>query len=131
MRPEIEKAREVRRSLKIVCSRLERPTPQSFDATATELTGAIRALCELEGDLKSYGPPFLKEPALAHELRGIRHEVHKAQALMASAGKFLQAWARLIATELSGPEEATANYAPRGGLGPVLAVDRGKVVLHG
>lgn len=131
MRLEIEKAKEVRRSLEIVCSRLERPTPVSFNATAAELSGAIRSLCELEGRLKSSGPLPLKVPELAHELRAIRREVSRAQALMAAAGKFIQAWARLVGTEMSGPEETAANYTPGGAVGPVLAVDRGQVVLHG
>lgn len=131
MRPEIEKAKEIRRSLEIVCSRLRSPTPESFDATALELHGAIRSLGELEGRLKSAGPTPIKVPALAHEMLAIRREVSRAQALTAGAGKFIQAWARLLTAQTSGPETTAANYTPHGVAGPVLAVDRGKVVLHG
>lgn len=130
-KPEIEKAKQVRRSLEIVCSRLECPTPQSFDGTAVELQGAIRSLSELEGRLKSEGLLLLRVPALAREILAIRREVSRAQALLAAAGKFIQAWARLLGTEMSGPEQAAASYTASGVAGPVLAVDRGKVVLHG
>lgn len=126
MKREIETAREVRRRLEIVCNRLEHPTPESMDATAGELNAAIRLLSELESVLKSVGFLPGRMPALAQEMSGIRRGVSRAQALLAAAGKFIEAWARLL-----GAEDTSVNYTPTGVSGPVLAVDRGKVVLHG
>lgn len=130
MRQEIETAKEVRRSVGIVCSRLERPTPESLDKAAVELNVAILSLRGMEGRLKSASPEF-PVPAIANEISAIKRELSRARALLDGAGKFLGAWTRLLNAETSPAEEAVGNYTPRGTTGPVLAVAGGKVVLHG
>jgi hypothetical protein len=127
----LKTAKEIRRVLEIVCGRLERPTPESLDVAAGELSAAIRSLRELERRLKSAGPEAPCFPSLGEEMSAIGCEVSRAQALLSGAGRFLQAWARMLAAETGEVEEAVANYNRGGVPGPVLAAAGGKVVLHG
>jgi ferric-dicitrate binding protein FerR (iron transport regulator) len=125
---EIERAKQARRSLEVVCRKLQRPTVDSLDTSAQDLNAALRYLEELEASLRSAGPAPVRSPALAAEMSAIRREIAKASALLSAAGRFFAGWARLM----GGPEEeGAATYTSRGTPGPVLAVDRGKVVLHG
>jgi hypothetical protein len=124
---EIERAKQARRSLEIVCQKLERPTVASLDGSAQDLNAALRCLEDLESKLRSSGSAPVRSPALAAEMAAIRREIARATALLSAAGRFFGGWARLMACG----DESTANYTSRGTPGPVLAVDHGKVVLHG
>jgi hypothetical protein len=128
---ELETAKQVRRNLEIVCQRLESPTRVSLDASAGELTSAIRSIGELEASLRSAASTAARVSALASEISGIRRELTRAQALLAAAGKFYQGWARLITAGDLDSGGGAVNYTARGVSGPVLAVDHGQVVLHG
>jgi hypothetical protein len=119
--------------LEIVCGRLECPTVESLDTSSAELNAAVRSLQFLEGSLKSMrssdgtAAAANGSLALANEIRAIRRELSRAQALLKAAGRFFQ-----VCAQLMGREEASENYTMRGvAAGPVLAVDRGKVVVHG
>jgi hypothetical protein len=124
---EIERAKQARRSLEIVCQRLQRPSVDSLDTSAVELSTALRCLADLEGSLKQAGGAPARSQALAVEMSGIRREIQRAQSLLSAAGRFFEGWARLMA----GSDTGGPNYTSRGTAGPVLAVDHGKVVLHG
>jgi len=124
---EIERAKQARRSLEIVCQKLQRPTVESLDKCAQDLNAALRCLEGLEGSLRSAGSTPVRSLALAAEMSAIRREIARASTLLAAAGRFFGGWARLMACG----EEGAANYTSRGAPGPVLAVDHGKVVLHG
>lgn len=131
MRQEIETAKEVRRSVEVVCRRLERPTPGSLDKAAVELNAAILSLRDMEWRLKSGTPGLPPIPAIANEISAIKRELSRARTLLDGAGQFLEVWTRLLNAATSPAEEAAGNYTPRGAAGPVLAVAGGKVVLHG
>lgn len=126
MTKQIESARQARRSLTMVCERLQRPVGQ-YEASVQDLNAAVQGLQELEHSLKSAGPAAAFSPVLAAEMSAIRREIARAQALLASAGRFYQGLARLIAVG----DQEPANYTPRGVPAPVLPIDRGKVVVHG
>ena len=126
MTKEIETARQARRSLAMVCERLQHPAGQ-YDASVQDLDAAVRGLQELEHRLKSAGPAATYSPMLAAEMSAIRREIAKAQALLVAAGKFYQGLARLMAVG----DQEPANYTPRGTPAPVLCMNGGKMVVHG
>ena len=123
---DIEKAKRARRCLEVVCLKLRRPTIESLHATTEELNMVLTCLRELEESLKSTGEPATGSRALAGEVSGVHRELARAQTLLSSAGRFIEGWAGL----LNDGEEGCGNYTSHGP-GPVLTVDRGKVVLHG
>ena len=117
----------MRRSLEMVCERLQRPSMDSWKASENELTSAIACLHDLEQSLRPVPVSRLHAQTLAAEIAAIRREMAKAQALMLAAGKFYQGWARLM----GGAEEETANYTPCGAAAPVPASNSGRLVVHG
>jgi hypothetical protein len=124
---QIERARKVRRSLEMVCERLQRPSIESWKASENELNAAIACLHELEQSLQVAPASRPRSQTLAAEMAAIRRELAKAQALLLAAGKFYQGWARLM----GGAEEETANYAPRGAAAPLPAIHSSRLVVHG
>lgn len=127
MTKEIEKARKARRSLGMVCERLQCPSAESWQAGERELIIAIECLQDLEQGLRSTGTVQLHSRMLAAELAALRRELAQAQALLLAAGKFYQGWARLMGLG----EEEPANYTPRGGASPVVPIHSAQVVMHG
>lgn len=117
----------MRRSLEMVCERLQRPSLESWKASEKELNAAIVCLHDLELSLQPARAGKAHSQMLVAELRAIRREMSKAQALVLAAGKFYQGWARLM----SSAEEETANYTQRGSAVPVASINSGQVVVHG
>jgi len=124
---QIERARQVRRSLELVCKRLQHPSIESWKASEKELSAAIVCMHDLELSLQPARAGKAHSQMLVAELRAIRRELSKARALVLAAGKFYQGWARLM----SSAEEGTANYTHRGSAAPVASINSGQVVVHG
>ena len=128
MNTEIQKARQARRCLSMVCQRLQRPSMESWNASQRDLTTAIGCLGELEQILlrmRGSGPP---SQLLTAEMAAIRSQISQVQELLLAVGKFYQGWGRLLGI---GAEEESANYTPHGTAASVVSINSGQVVMHG
>ena len=117
----------MRRSLEMVCERLQRPSIESWKASESELNAAIASLHELEQSLQVAPASRPHSQTLAAEMAAIRRELAKAQALLLAAGEFYQGWARLMGCA----EEETANYTTRGAAATPPAIHSSRLVVHG
>ena len=110
-----------------VCERLERPSIQRLDMSATDIEAAVACLEHLEDRLLGGDRPAGWTQLVA-EVRSIEREVQRAQALLEAAGQFYTGWARMAA---AGSDTATANYTPSGKPGRSLESVSSEVALHG
>ena len=123
----LDRARQARRRLEIVCDRLQCPSLESWHSNEKELQAAMGCLEELERTLRSTGEARQPSQMLAAEVDGIRRELDKAQALLAAAGKFYEGWARLMGCA----ENEAPNYAPGRAAAPLVCIHGPQVVVHG
>lgn len=121
--------KQARRSLEKVRQRLNNPTIKALDSSAVDLAQAIACMKELEKACTSpRGWPAGWRRALELEMTGLRQELKTVNALAASAGKFIEGWARLITP---GVDDAPANYTNRGTPGVVVPINSKRLVVHG
>jgi len=78
--------------------------------------------------LRSSGYDPSGRQALSVEIMHLGQTVRKAQALLEAAGRFHAGLARLMDTS---PEQAVTNYTAGGKSRPAVAIDRGRVAIHG
>lgn len=129
MKRELETIRGARRHLDKLRQKLLRPTPRILDTGTADIAAAVKCLQTLESYLKSHqGPRLGMEQLLGSELKGLRRDLQQTVALLDSAGKFYQGWARLVSNH-SDEEEVAYNAA--GKTGPRSPAAAGKLVLHG
>lgn len=127
MKAELEQARQARRILEKVRTRLLRPTVEALDCGAVDLSVAAQCLQRLEASLAQGERRTAARQALESEIANVRRELRCVQALVAGAGKFHAGWGRLMASA----EEGTGNYTAAGETAATASVESGRVVLHG
>ena len=127
MKAELEQARQARRILEKVRTRLLRPTVEALDRGAADLSAAARCLQRLETCLTHGGRRVAAPQALELEMANLRRELRCVQELVAGAGKFHAAWRRLM----TAADEGTGNYTAAGDSAALKQVESGRVVLHG
>ena len=129
MRAELESVIQVRRGLERVRIKLLRPTVESLDSSARDLTAAVDSLRRLELDLaSSVWRGDGSERRLELEILDIREELQNIRLLLESAGKFHEGWARLASTVI---EETAANYGAGGKSRPPIPINSARLVVHG
>ena len=127
MKAELEQARQARRILEKVCTRLLRPTVEALDCGAVDLSIAAQCLQRLETSLAQGERRAAVRQALELEIAHVRRELRCVQALVAGAGKFQAGWGRLMAAA----DEGTGNYTAAGDAAAMTSAESGRVVLHG
>lgn len=126
---EIDQARQSRRSLEKVRSRLLSPSVDALESCVSDLQIAVANLQMLESAVKSRQlrlPDWRR--SLEFEMAGLRRELWEVNELLAGAGKFYQGWARLLSTA---GDEAPVNYTAQGMAGSPIPIRSNKVVAIG
>jgi hypothetical protein len=127
VKAELDQARQARRILERVRTRLLRPTVEALDSGAVDLSVAAHCLQQLEVSLARGERRDAARQALESEMASVRRELRCVQALVAGAGKFHAAWGRLMAAD----EEGTGNYTSAGEASATTSAESGRVVMHG
>ena len=127
MKAELEQARQARRILEKVRTRLLRPTVEALDCGAVDLSVAAQCLQRLETSLAQGERRDAVRQALESEMAHVRRELRCVQELVAGAGKFHAAWGRLMAAA----DEGASNYTAAGDAATPTPVESGRVVMHG
>jgi len=127
VKAELEQARQARRILEKVRTRLLRPTVEALDCGAVDLSVAAQCLQRLETSLAQGTRRETLRQALESELAHVRRELRCVQALVAGAGKFHAGWGRLMAVA----DEGTSNYTAAGETASTMPPESGRVVMHG
>ena len=127
MKAELDQARQARRILEKVRTRLLRPSIEALDSGAVDLSVAADCLQQLEVSLARGERRDAARQALESEMSNVRRELQCVQALVAGAGKFHAAWGRLMA----GDDEGTGNYTSAGEAAAARSPESGRVVMHG
>ena len=128
MKAELEQARQARRILEKVRTRLLRPTVEALDCSAVDLSVAAQCLQRLEIFLAQKERHWAVRQALESELAKVRRELQCVQELVAGAGKFHAGWGRLMAAA----DESSSNYTAAGDAAKrPTSVEAGRLVMHG
>lgn len=123
---EIARVRRARCILERIRGRMLRPTFDSLDSSAADLSLAVECLQQLDVSLQSPIWQGLTRQKIETEVVALRHAVRSVEELLKNAGKFYAGLARLMA-----PDQAPANYTAAGGSGPPAYVATGSVSIHG
>ena len=126
---ELDQARQSRRSLERVRSRLLSPSVDALENCVSDLQIAVANLQMLESQVTSSQPraPDWRRP-LEFEMAGLRRELREVNELLAGAARFYQGWARLLSTA---SDQAPANYTAQGMAGSPIPIRSSKVVAIG
>ena len=128
MNAELERVMQARRSLEKVRIKLLRPTVEALDSSAGDLLAAVDSLQRLELDLASRGRRAGSERPLELEISAMRRELLNVTALLESAGKFHEGWARLASTVI---DDTPANYTAGGNCRQPIPINSSRLVVHG
>lgn len=126
---QLEQVSQARISLQKVRSKLLRPSAAALDSGAGELTVALECMQRLEPMLAARDRSGVgAEQTLRLEMAGLRRELQHVNALLESAGKFYEGWARLLS---SAKDDAAVNYTALGQPCRTASNESGKLVIHG
>jgi len=134
---ELEQVRGARRNLERVRLKLLRPGISAFEGASADLASALKCLAGLDSGLASAARrKGGVHPALENEIRGLRDDLQRVNALLAGAGRLFEGWARLVSysgrsCELGFSEDEAWNYTAAGKVGVPVVTRASKVVLHG
>jgi len=127
VKSELEQARQARRILAKVHARLLRPTVETLDSGAEDLSAAAACLQQVEKSLMQDQRRGPERRALELEIAQVRIALERVQTLVVAAGRFHAGWGLLMASA----DDCAANYSAAGvPAGPML-VESSRVVMHG
>jgi hypothetical protein len=127
LKSELDQARQARRILEKLRTRLLRPTVEALDSGAVDLSVAAHCLQQLEISLARGERSGAERQALESEMVHVRRELRCVQELVAGAGKFHAGWGRLMAAD----DEGTGNYTAAGEAAARRSAESVRVVMHG
>jgi hypothetical protein len=123
---EVERVRHARCMLERMRGRLLRPTLDSLDATAADLSLAVESLRQLDLSFQSPIWHGLTRRRIETEVVALRGALRSVEELLKNAGKFYAGLARLLA-----PDDAPANYTAAGAHAPAPHLAEGSIALQG